>query len=84
MLGYLFIVFQVSNDVFAGHAYTCKQHTRHTRFITLSVFIEVVKAKGVEQITVQELVAEITPKGRGTTHLPRAIYSNVMCVVCTG
>lgn len=25
---------------------------------------EVVKAKGVEQITVQELVAEITPKGR--------------------
>ncbi len=29
-------------------------------------FIEIVKQKGLENITVDELVQEITPKGRGT------------------
>ena len=29
------------------------------------IFIEIVKQKGLENITVDELVQEITPKGRG-------------------
>ena len=40
---------------------------------------EIVKAKGVEQITVEELVAEITPKGRGEPACVACVY----VYVCT-
>jgi hypothetical protein len=33
--------------------------------ILIYYFVEIVKQKGLENITVDELVQEITPKGRG-------------------
>ena len=33
------------------------------------VLLEIVKQKGLEHVTVDDLVAEITPKGRGKFHL---------------
>lgn len=35
--------------------------------ILVFVFTEVIKEKGLEHITVDDLVVEITPKGRGTS-----------------
>ncbi len=41
--------------------------TKYDIFYSLLIFysIEIVKQKGLENITVDELVQEITPKGRG-------------------
>jgi hypothetical protein len=36
--------------------------------------LEVIKTKGYENITIEELVAEITPKGRGTQLLAPPKY----------
>ena len=39
------------------------------------VFAEVIKTKGLEKITVEELVAEITPRGRGMCVVTICIFS---------
>jgi hypothetical protein len=36
---------------------------------------EVIRRKGLEKVTIEELVAEITPKGRGTHHFKQIFYS---------
>lgn len=40
-------------------------HEINLRHCILFLFLEIVKQKGLENITVDELVQEITPKGRG-------------------
>uniref|UniRef100_A0A2K5KN12 Transcription and mRNA export factor ENY2 n=3 Tax=Cercopithecidae TaxID=9527 RepID=A0A2K5KN12_CERAT len=37
---------------------------------------EVIKEKGLEHVTVDDLVAEITPKGRGFVMLPRLVLNS--------
>ena len=42
----------------------------------VSDFAEVIKNKGLEKITVEELVAEITPRGRAT--VPDAVKAELL------
>ncbi len=54
-------------DQLKAHCKGCQLFFDYTAFVvpTFSLIQEIVKQKGVEQVTVEELVAEITPKGRG-------------------
>ena len=47
----------------------------HYTILSLSL-IEVIKNKGLEKITVDELVAEITPRGRAT--VPEGIKAEIL------
>lgn len=38
---------------------------REAAFFVLFVFADVIKEKGIENVTVEDLVAGVTPKGRG-------------------
>lgn len=42
-----------------------KNYTKFIILLSFGIFTEVVKKKGLEHITVDDLVAEITPRGRG-------------------
>ena len=42
---------------------------------------EVIKSKGLERITVDALVEDVTPKGRGPS-AARVVWCGVWCVVC--
>jgi len=42
--------------------------TLHDLTVKISCFAEVIKQKGLENVTVDDLVAEITPMGRGETY----------------
>ena len=59
-----------SCDVFTTSPYyvysTCVRTIKDNLYFS---YLEVIKQKGLENITVDDLVAEITPKGRGKHHI---------------